>query len=501
MKTAIYTRVSTDKQEKDGTSLQTQLEACQKYCAENGLEVTHEFGETYSGLYLERPKLTELRELATTKSIDTVVAYCFDRFSRDPVHFIILEEEFQKAGVELRFVTETLDSSDLGRLISHVKGYASKLEAQKIKERTRRGKRARVRENKWNGGYLPFGYTYNNDKMSDNYSGKLEIDQVEAEVVRGMFEMIDNGMTLGAWCKFANKQGLTTKRQGKGWTVSRVSNILRNPIYIGKGFYGKKSEHRIPLEYPQIVPEDMFIRVQGRLRENQKKNKGTTKNTYLLSHLGRCHCGARLGCRTSKGHKYMYCFSQKNYPETQQCYKPIYWKLEPIEEYIWNEVAYVLQTYRDGTYDLLLERFEEGKAERDKQIAKAKEELQRCHYERQKLIAGYRKGLYSEAEAEPHFAKIKEEEEYWQEQISSLESLHANGDGMWNEFWNQIKQVHRMFNYGFDLSLEQQKILLNTLLEEFVLDKDGTIELRFKLPVSERQVEDAVVTLLTSDTS
>jgi DNA invertase Pin-like site-specific DNA recombinase len=39
MKAAIYCRVSTDDQDKEGTSLQTQLEACLKYCQEKGYHV------------------------------------------------------------------------------------------------------------------------------------------------------------------------------------------------------------------------------------------------------------------------------------------------------------------------------------------------------------------------------------------------------------------------------------------------------------------------------
>ena len=50
MKSAIYCRVSTEGQEQDGTSLQTQLEACQKYCQLKGYEVSYQFSETWSGL-------------------------------------------------------------------------------------------------------------------------------------------------------------------------------------------------------------------------------------------------------------------------------------------------------------------------------------------------------------------------------------------------------------------------------------------------------------------
>ena len=61
-KAAIYCRVSSEGQEREGTSLQTQLEACSKYCQDKGYGVAYRFIETYSGLTLERPKLNELRE-------------------------------------------------------------------------------------------------------------------------------------------------------------------------------------------------------------------------------------------------------------------------------------------------------------------------------------------------------------------------------------------------------------------------------------------------------
>ena len=54
MKAAIYCRVSTEGQEQDGTSLQTQLEACLKYCQTKGYELTYQFtvDTTAMGYYL-----------------------------------------------------------------------------------------------------------------------------------------------------------------------------------------------------------------------------------------------------------------------------------------------------------------------------------------------------------------------------------------------------------------------------------------------------------------
>ena len=70
--TAIYCRVSTEDQEREGTSLQTQLEACRNYCQDKGYEVAYPLSEAHSGLTLERPKLNELRELVRNEQVDLV---------------------------------------------------------------------------------------------------------------------------------------------------------------------------------------------------------------------------------------------------------------------------------------------------------------------------------------------------------------------------------------------------------------------------------------------
>ena len=114
MKTAaIYCRVSTDNQEAEGTSLQTQLEACINYCRDKGDEVAYRFTETYSGLTLERTKLNGLRELVRAGNIVVLVVYCIDRLSRDPAHGVILIEELEKYNIALEAVTETVDNSEV----------------------------------------------------------------------------------------------------------------------------------------------------------------------------------------------------------------------------------------------------------------------------------------------------------------------------------------------------------------------------------------------------
>lgn len=148
MKSVIYCRVSTEDQEKEGTSLKTQLAACQEYCQKKGYEVTKSYSETYSGLTLDRPKLNELRDMLRVGDVEVIVIYCLDRLSRDPTHGVILMQEFESLNIKLEAVTETVDSTELGKLITYIRGFSSKLEAEKIRERTMRGKREYLKRGK-----------------------------------------------------------------------------------------------------------------------------------------------------------------------------------------------------------------------------------------------------------------------------------------------------------------------------------------------------------------
>ena len=78
------------------------------------------FSETYSGLSLERPELDKLRELVRAESIDIIVCYSLDRLSRDPGHGVIITQELEKHSVKLETVTEDVDNTELGKLISYI---------------------------------------------------------------------------------------------------------------------------------------------------------------------------------------------------------------------------------------------------------------------------------------------------------------------------------------------------------------------------------------------
>ena len=300
MKAAIYSRVSTEDQEREGTSLQSQREACLEKAHELGYEASEGFSllETYSGLTLDRPKLAQLRQWVRDKEVDAVIGYTLDRLSRDPVHFIILQEELEKAGVELILVTETVDSSDLGRLITYIKGYAAKLEAEKIRERTMRGKRSRVEKY----GKLPTGrgvlYGYNYDKEKGMNIANSCLDVVR---MAGMW-ILEERIFLNEACRRLMAKGIPAPKGGARWSRGTLGRIFRNATYAGKTYAFKtttvgnkriRCPQKSQAEIPNAVDRATFTweewqGIQRQLDRNRELSPRNQKLSYLLRGMVFC---------------------------------------------------------------------------------------------------------------------------------------------------------------------------------------------------------------------
>ncbi|MBI4286633.1 MAG: recombinase family protein, partial [Chloroflexi bacterium] len=353
---AIYCRVSTDSQEREGTSLQTQLENCLTYCQGKGYDVSHRFAEAYSGLSLERPELDKLRELVRAEQIDVVVCYSLDRLTRDPGHGVIITQELEKHHVTLEAVTEDVDNTELGKLISYIRGFASKLEAEKIRERTIRGKRAKAKM-----GFMPGGsgtklYGYDYIRVSQENGGRRVINETEASWVRQMFEWLVNEALSSNQILFRLRAHNAPTRSGKIWTRSGVQSILTNPAFAGKTFAfttirGHSRFTRpeadwieIPGATPAIISQELFDAAQNQLRINKEKSPRNRKRQYLLGgHLKCRQCGHSY-VSAAKVHKsyaaqrYYRCKGTlRQYVPVDRCHNKS-WSAKKLEAMVWAEL-------------------------------------------------------------------------------------------------------------------------------------------------------------------
>jgi len=379
MKTAaIYCRVSTEDQGKEGTSLESQRQACLAKARAEGYQVPEEliFIETYSGLSLDRPELPKLRDTSKNDGIAAIMAYTPDRLCRNGEDILTLAKEFKAQGIKLIFVKEQWEDTLNGKLIAFILGWASEFEAAQIRERTMRGKRARALAGKLpaNSHAKLYGYSYVPGKGVGE--GIRYINEEQAAVVRQMYQWLLEGLSTDAITYRLRELEIPTP-SGKGyWIRSTVLQILKNPAYCGKTYaftrtYGmpkyrlkpdtkrkntgiiwKPREQwvEIPHATPAIISEEIFNTAQEKLAENRRLATRNKKHEYLLGgHIYCARCGRAFwgtpGIKSRDGKHYEYpfyqCSGRLKKVTPVKCYNKQY-NARKLEESVWAEVDKVL---------------------------------------------------------------------------------------------------------------------------------------------------------------
>ena len=134
-----YVRVSTDKQADRGVSLEAQVEKIRATATVHDVElldVLVDAGE--SAKDLDRPGMVRILEMVQSRAVGMVIVAKLDRLTRSVKDLAVLLEQFQRRGVSLVSVAESLDTgSASGRLVLNIMVSVSQWEREAIGERTR----------------------------------------------------------------------------------------------------------------------------------------------------------------------------------------------------------------------------------------------------------------------------------------------------------------------------------------------------------------------------
>ncbi len=116
---AIYIRVSTEDQAKEGYSLEVQREYLESFAKREGYEVFKVYcDEGISAYSTRRNVLQQLLKDAKDKKFDLVLVYKIDRFSRNLKDLLNLVDELSSCGVGFKSATELFNSTaSAGRLM------------------------------------------------------------------------------------------------------------------------------------------------------------------------------------------------------------------------------------------------------------------------------------------------------------------------------------------------------------------------------------------------
>lgn len=174
----IYTRVSSKEQADNNTSLESQKRLCEEYCKKNGFTIKTYFGGTYeSAKGDERKEFKKMLEyVRKNKSIDSILVYSYDRFSRSGSNAAFLSQKLQKVGVKVNAVSQQIDtSSPSGRLHRDMLYLFSQFDNELRKDKVITGMFENLRKGYWVS-QAPFGYTNKNRKEKAK-NHKYEINE------------------------------------------------------------------------------------------------------------------------------------------------------------------------------------------------------------------------------------------------------------------------------------------------------------------------------------
>jgi site-specific DNA recombinase len=366
MRAITYARVSTDAQEKDGTSLDTQERACIQFAMDHGWPIIESVREAASGYTLDRPGIAQVRRLLHQGDADVVIAYAVDRLSRNQNHIGVLFDEVQQAGARLEFITEKFEDTAIGRFILSARAFIAEVEREKIAERTMRGKLERARS-----GRIPqamgkgcYGYSYNPG------TGHREIDVFQAQVVRRIFRRYTETRSFSAVSAELNEEGLLAFSGGR-WYPLTIRRMLRNESYTGRLVYrrtkwvatrnahdGRRRRHPVerPVEEwidiegasPRIIEDALWFRVQQILDDPERTRQRPSARFYPLRGRVKCGmCGGAMVGRTlsSKGRTFTYYACRHAYDKhTKRTCSSRYVRQDELERGVWREISQVLSS-------------------------------------------------------------------------------------------------------------------------------------------------------------
>ena len=116
---AAYLRVSSPRQRQRET-IASQREAVLVHAGRRGWIIPEELvfaDDGFSGATLDRPALEVLRDAVASGRVETVLVWSVDRLSRNFAHQMLLQEEFDRAGVKIVFAQEPDDGTPQGMLL------------------------------------------------------------------------------------------------------------------------------------------------------------------------------------------------------------------------------------------------------------------------------------------------------------------------------------------------------------------------------------------------
>lgn len=287
VRAAIYCRVSTDEQAKNGLSLDSQQDALTKYATKMNYEIVDYYIDNgYTGTNLKRPELTRLLEDVESGLIDIVLITKLDRWGRGVKNYYKVDDILSRNKVHWKTILENYDTTtSAGKLHINIMLSIAENESAVTSDRIKFVFKDKLaRKEPVSISRIPFGYIYEKETKH------IIIQPEQAEIIKDIFNTAIETQSLGATRKIINK------RYYLNFDIMKVRNILKRHLYYGT-YVGVRTDAYVENFCEPIITKDTFDEAQKLLENNIKQSQTQTGEVrqYMFSGLLKCkECGRTL---------------------------------------------------------------------------------------------------------------------------------------------------------------------------------------------------------------
>lgn len=458
---AIYVRVSTQEQAKEGFSIPAQLESLRAFCKSQGWEITEEYiEEGKSAKDLDRPKMQEMMKAIKKKKFDLVLVYRLDRLTRSVSDLYDLLSFFEDYNVKFRSATEVYDTTTaMGRLFLTLVAALAQWERENLAERVRFGIEQMIDEGKRPGGHSPYGY-----KFKKNF--ECEIIEEEAKWVRKIFEWYSEGFGYRKISDRLNELKVKP-RIARAWSHNTIFTMLKNDMYIGIYRWGDKVIYN---NHPPIISNSLFTKVQNKLKSHNRdmSRQGKFPLTGILK-CGNCEGYPLTGLYDNRDKKMYYrCFSCNRSTDGKKIMELLLDEIEKLitsKDYFLKKVVKNYQSHFHIDIDELAKKLEK--------ITQQKEKWYSLFMDDENPIP--KQTLYDKIN------DLNKQEEEIQSLLQEAEIEEETPEEKYNKL-KKVKDIHLVF---YQADSFEQKELLHSIFETLTIYREKgrgkPITLEYKL--------------------
>jgi DNA invertase Pin-like site-specific DNA recombinase len=409
MKYFIYTRKSTEEDDRQILSIEAQLVELREFAAKEKLEIVASFQEAKTAKETGRTKFAEMLQKIEKGEAEGILSWHPDRLARNSIDGGKIIHLIDKGIIKsLKFPTFWFEPTPQGLFMLNIAFGQSKYFVDNLRENVKRGLRQKIRNGVWPG-WAPVGYL-NNPKTR-----MIDVDLEKTPKIRKLFELYATGehnlKSLATWCKANNLKGNLNKEI----SVSNIHRILQNVFYIGLMKY--KGEIFEGTHEP-LISKKLFDKVQEVLVQRGKPRKQRKHNFAFLGLMKCASCGYSITAEIQKGHHYYRCTKKKG-----NCIEKHYLREEKLIEQIKSYFQKVSLSSQDTEKVLFeLEKEEQQAKEQAKfTVQNLKEELKQTEIKLEKLLDVYLAEVITTEEYTSRKQKILTQKLELQEKIRDFE--------------------------------------------------------------------------------